>query len=320
MKTLASILFCLLLAGMLYAQGISALLWVPVGFVLGLFVTAQIVLPVLFGLPRAIGLVRKRRMRAAVFGRIIMTSVIWVLGTFVLFLSLGWFLPSFASALYHNLAFNLALWLGTIAIILSPLSKSSRSDFKQDFENAYSRYFLVSPRRRQVEAALKVASNLYCHTIQVYENEPATLLFNLPDSRFRYLIFCLSSALTAILAYDEKKVLKRKVLLEDCVGVTITYAQEKPLEFFGSTVVPQNVVDFGRASLQTFINRWSGWAELKMSGKNAEVIALICQLVRTTESDALLSGEDRQRLEGLALKIDDFMPIMRDAFIELCEK
>ena len=45
-----------LLGVMIKAHGVAALLWVPVGFVFGLFVTAQMVLPLLLGLPRAIRL------------------------------------------------------------------------------------------------------------------------------------------------------------------------------------------------------------------------------------------------------------------------
>jgi hypothetical protein len=36
-------------------------------------------------------------------------------------------------------------WLGIIAIILSPLSKKSRSDYREDFDRSYSRFYTVQP-------------------------------------------------------------------------------------------------------------------------------------------------------------------------------
>ena len=50
-------------------------------------------------------------------------------------------------------------------------------------------------QEKQVEAAIKVASNLYLHTIPGAEDAPAPLQFSLPDSKYRYLLFCLSAVM-----------------------------------------------------------------------------------------------------------------------------
>jgi hypothetical protein len=91
MYTVIALAFCLLLGIMMKAQGIAALLWTPIGFSFGLFVAAQMLLPLMLGLPRAILMVAKGRMRAAVVGRILVTPVIW----FVLLAAVGlaWGLP-----------------------------------------------------------------------------------------------------------------------------------------------------------------------------------------------------------------------------------
>ena len=44
-----------------------------------------------------------------------------------------------------NAALNLGTSLGTIAIILSPLSKKSRGDFRKDFDRSYARYYTAQP-------------------------------------------------------------------------------------------------------------------------------------------------------------------------------
>ena len=95
----------------------------------------------------------------------------------------GFFWPAAAHYLYSNVAFNLSASLGMIAIILSPLSRTSRSDFRQDFDKAYRRFYrgdvrtemeeeersrlskLNPKQQKQVESAVRVASNLYLHTI-----------------------------------------------------------------------------------------------------------------------------------------------------------
>jgi hypothetical protein len=154
MYTIIGMLFCLLLGVMISKQGIAALLWVPLGFVVGIFASAQIVLPILMGLPRAIRLVAKGQMRAAVFGRILVAPLIWSVGLFVVMFVFGFLWPSAGESLYNNVALNLALNLGTLAILLSPLSKKSRADFREDFDNNYGRYYTqsaVSPLPSQNE-------------------------------------------------------------------------------------------------------------------------------------------------------------------------
>ena len=48
-------------------------------------------------------------------------------------------------------------------------------------------------QEKYVEAAVTVASNLYLHTIPEADDAPAELKFSLSDSRYRYLLFCLSA-------------------------------------------------------------------------------------------------------------------------------
>ena len=62
-------------------------------------------------------------MRLAVFGAVILAPVIWL----VPLAAAGFWLPAAADYLYKNAAFSLSAAFGVIAIILSPLSKKSRS-------------------------------------------------------------------------------------------------------------------------------------------------------------------------------------------------
>ena len=63
---------------MVRAQGWLALLWFPISFVVGVFVTAQIALPIILGLPRAIRLVSHGEMRSAVYARLLIVPLLWI--------------------------------------------------------------------------------------------------------------------------------------------------------------------------------------------------------------------------------------------------
>ncbi|HZL41674.1 MAG TPA: hypothetical protein VFD66_00165 [Verrucomicrobiae bacterium] len=143
MHTIIALAFCLLLGVTIKAYGIASLLWYPLGFGIALFITAQIVLPLLLGLPRAIRLVARRKLRAAIFGQILLTPVIWSVLLCVGLIAIGYLWPSVADSAYNNAALNIGLWVGTIAIVLSPLSAKSRADFRADFDSSYREFYIA---------------------------------------------------------------------------------------------------------------------------------------------------------------------------------
>ena len=149
MQTIIALLFCLLLGVMVKAQGWFALLWLPLGFVIGLFVTAQIALPILLGLPRAIHLVSSGEMRAAVYRRLVFTPVLWIVHLSVILFLVGFFWPSAAAWFETNGALSAGVWLGVVGILLSALSKRSRADFQADFDRSYRRFYVHRDARRR---------------------------------------------------------------------------------------------------------------------------------------------------------------------------
>jgi hypothetical protein len=318
MYAIIGLVFCILLGVMTRAQGVAALLWVPLGFAVGLFLSAQMILPLILGLPRAVRLVARRQMRAAVFAQIIAIPVIWSVALFVV----GFLWPSGVAFLEKNPALNSCLWLGTIAIVLSPLSRKGRSDFREDFDSSYGRFLYRPTQQKYVDAAVNVASNLYLHTIPGAEDAPAplSLQFNLPDSRYRYMIFCLSSAITAALAYDEKEEVQPEALTNGCPHFTTWSATEMAHEYFDNVASAQEYVSHATEYLQEFAKHWAQWRTLEKEGKRAEMIDLICSMIHTTESNEPADRTDDQRLRPLALWIADQLPIIREAFVELANR
>ena len=149
MQTIIALLFCLVLVLMVQAQGLSGLLWVSLGFVIGLFVSARIALPILLGLPRAMRLVASGEMRAAVYRRLLFAPVLWIVQLAVIVFLVGFFWPSAVAWFEGNGALSTGLWLGLIGILLSALSKKSRADFEADFDRSYGQFYVRRNARRR---------------------------------------------------------------------------------------------------------------------------------------------------------------------------
>ena len=149
MQTIIALLFCLVLVLMVQAQGLFGLLWVSLGFVIGLFVSARIALPILLGLPRAMRLVASGEMRAAVYRRLLFAPVLWIVQLAVIVFLVGFFWPSAVAWFEGNGALSTGLWLGLIGILLSALSKKSRADFEADFDRSYGQFYVGRTARRR---------------------------------------------------------------------------------------------------------------------------------------------------------------------------
>jgi hypothetical protein len=157
---------------MIIHQGWSALWWVPIGYYLGVFTAAKVILPLISYLPIAIYLVFKKQMRPAVIGNIILVFLIWVILLSVVAFLIGFFSPSTATYLYSNLALNLSTNLGTIFVILSPLFKEFRTDQRREFDIIYGRFYMTSNKLDTDDISFDIASNLY--DVAFKEIEPYT--------------------------------------------------------------------------------------------------------------------------------------------------
>jgi hypothetical protein len=170
---------------------------------------------------------------------------------------------------------------------------------------------------KHVEATITVASNLYLHTIAGADDAPVQLQFSLPDSRFRYLIFCLSAVTTACAPEMQNPA----AVVNDCLRFLVSLAAtEQVQDFFDGPVIPQDAATNGAAYFQEFLNNWSIYVELEKQSRNTEIVDLICSMIHTTESNAPTERTDVKRLGELALHIDCRLPTMRGAYVELLNR
>jgi hypothetical protein len=164
---------------------------------------------------------------------------------------------------------------------------------------------------RHVQSAVKVASNLYLLTIPGGEDAVAELQFTMPDSRFRYLMFCMSATMAA--CATELDINAAGEAVYALVHVT---AQERPQEFFGAAVNVSDVLRNVTPMVQWFMNTWARCVELEKERRITDIVDLIAAMMHTTESPLPATEEDTERLGPLALQIHCRMPAMCRAFRE----
>jgi len=175
-------------------------------------------------------------------------------------------------------------------------------------------------QEKYAEAVVTVGTNLYLSTTANKADAPVPLRFELPDSRYRYLIFCLTTATMAALVYDEKKEVQPQTLIQACLRCARLVATEFSQDYFDDPAASQEYIGCETAYFEGFLKEWSKWPDLETGGKNAEVYDLICCMIRSTESNEPAEEADNQRLGRLALQIDCQMPVMREAFVELAKR
>jgi hypothetical protein len=327
MYKIGALIYCLLEGFLVAAYGWIALLWSSLGYFLGLFISAQMVLPIILGLPLAFSLVSKKQMRPKVFIILFRTPVIWVIQLYILGFILGRFFPTAANWIIGNQTLNIGMSFGLICILFSPLSKKVRGDFRIDFDKIYGRYYTDyedyndtrdyfkdrhdKKQLKQIEAAIKIGSNLYLHTTSGAVN---ILRFNLPDSRFRYMIFCTSAMVKAC----DGLITDPDLLAKDCLHFLSIYttAKDNVNEFFTGFADGQDAETNGILYFNEFLITWSTYYENVGIGNKEDATSLVSSMIHSTESNEQIEQADQERLKELSYEIERFIPSMRRAFID----
>jgi hypothetical protein len=111
------------------------------GFVIWLFIGAQMLLPIIYGLPRSIYHFFKHEVTFMAIISNLATPVIWCLILIVLGFVFELVLPSLNEFLINNPAFGLGQILATIMLLSSLLTKKGRADLNADYESSTLRRF-----------------------------------------------------------------------------------------------------------------------------------------------------------------------------------
>ena len=326
MYSIVGLFFCLL-EGLLIAKfGWMALLWSTIGFLFSLYVSANIVLPLLLGIPMASSHISKNEMRPAVYFALIRAPFIW-LG---LFFILGWIFPSIIDWLSKNETLSIGIAFGFLAILFSPLSKKTRKDFRSDFDKSYGRYYItqnnlqikyIDPsdktKLKQVGAVVQIASNLYYHD---FVTSFDVLKLQFPDSRFRCLVLSLSATLKSCDDLFESLELQRKA----CLSFLTDFAnsKENQQDFFSTTTTPEQADKSAATYLNEYAKNWKQYDECLAKGDTKNATNILMQMIHSVEDDKHLIESDKERLGQLCWQIEFSLTneTMREAFISLISK
>ena len=305
MYSIFGILFCVLEGMLVATYGWIALLWSPIGILVGLFVSANIFLPIVMGVPRAILHTSKNEMRPAVFLALFRAPFFWTAAIFLF----AWFLPSAKEWVLNNEPLSVGVLFGTIAILFSPFSKKSRDDFSIDFDKSYGRYYTDQPDfnfglieekdKEQINALITISSNLY---LQDFSDSFDILNLQYPDSRFRGLIFCLA----AVVKDCEDEILSPEIIQNGCLYFLSTFATSSGSanEYFGQEINYNQAEKFGRIYLEEFLEKWEEYFENIKDDNKQTASDTLCSMIHSIETDKPLEISDKLRLSQLCLRFE----------------
>lgn len=124
---------------------IASIISFVLGFIIGLFLYAQILLPLIYSLPLSIYYFFKGEVRiSAIFFQFV-PLIIWSVIITVLGLILIYFFPSINDFLVNDPSFLLGQLVSIIALLINFLRPSGRLDMKSDYMQSTYSHFKVNP-------------------------------------------------------------------------------------------------------------------------------------------------------------------------------
>lgn len=118
-----------------------SILYLAIGFTIGIFLYAQMLLPLIYGLPRSLYLFLKGELRFMGVVSQFITPAIWVVVLAILGFVFEWLVPWLNRFLITNIPFTVGNWIAVATLLLNFLSSKGRVDMKEDFlKSTYSRY------------------------------------------------------------------------------------------------------------------------------------------------------------------------------------
>lgn len=179
------LLFCLLQGILVGKYGWSSSIWSTLGFLIGLFSAANIILPILMGYPLSFYHLIRKEIKPKVFLSLLYAPLFWCITIFLL----GFFIPSLNTWIQANIPFQAGNSFGFIAIILTPLFKKGREDFKSDYDKSFGKYYTKNQLfEKEIKSLTKLYTNLFVETERKFG---INNLIQDEEHKFKYLVFCL---------------------------------------------------------------------------------------------------------------------------------
>ncbi len=321
MYSIIGLLFCILEGFLISRYGWKALIWSPIGFLIGLFASANIALPVLMGVPKATSLVSQKEMKPKVFLAMLIAPFSW-LAAIILFRLI---FPTAFGWVINNETMLIGIIFGFIVILFSPFSKKAREDFRSDFDKSYGRFYTSQNnfslkftaatdknQLKQIQAIIKIFSNLYINKIA---NSIDVFKFEYSDSKFRCMVFCLSTTIKSC----EDLLILPDTIQKECLNFLLTYVSSNKnyQEFFNKPTNAEQAEIDGLKYLNDFMSSWASYYDAKESGDEKKADNILSVMMHSIESPKLLTDLDKDRLNHLCWDIEFSKEPMRGAFLDM---
>lgn len=174
-------------------------------------------------------------------------------------------------------------------------------------------------RKNQIESSAKLFRHFYNHTTITYKN---ILNFKLPDSRFRYMIFCLSLFLKSCEVIIESSDLLLKEYVDFLVNLKM--AEENKDDYFVNNLSNNEVMEIGLNYLKKFMKEWIEYSNAFKTNDTDKTATIICSMIlfaesqeHINESKEHINRNDLKRTRKLIFDIEQSVPRMRDTFLDM---
>lgn len=301
------LLFCLLEGILVGKYGWSSTIWSTLGFLIGLFSTANIVLPILMGYPLSFYHLVRKEIRPKVFLSLLYAPLFWCIAIFLL----GYFIPSLNTWIQGNIPFQAGNSFGFFAIILTPLFKKGREDFKSDYDKNYGKYYTKNQLfEKEITSLTKLYTNLFL------ESERRFGINNLiqdEQHKLKYLVFCLYISIKCV-----------EDSLSDTLGTI-----NKTMEFLSEVVVSQEFMklNYTKSESAQFVKKYllefeEKWGEFVTTIKNEDLDKsdeIMSRMVLFAISDSD-EESDLENVTELGKYVNSSLYIMRQSYDEMMLK
>jgi hypothetical protein len=169
-------------------------------------------------------------------------------------------------------------------------------------------------------ATVRLGVRLFERTIEVGADAPQVLRLERPDSRVRWMMYCVST----VVANGAPTFGSPQAVLNECVHACAAALMRLPvpdkLAFFGPTrLTRQELVNAIATCVQPYLDQWSEYTDLVSGGNGQAAHSAVCGVLRSIESGMPAVQGDAQRLEPLVRWIEGQSGGLRNAFDELTD-
>lgn len=298
------LLFCLLQGILVGKYGWSSSIWSSIGFVIGLFSTANIVLPILMGYPLSLYYLIKKEIKPKVFLSLLYAPIFWII---VLFL-LGFFFPSMSNWIKDNHPLMIGNNFGFFAILLTPIFKKGRDDFKSDYDKNYGKYYTKNVVfDKEIKSLTKLYTNLYLESERLFGVDK---MIQNEEYKLKYIVFCLYISIKCV-----------EDSLSDLLGTI-----NKTSELLAGIVISKEIINLkysidesNQIITNYLIEFQDSWEEYVTTIKNEDLsksVEIISKMILTSIKEDI-EEDDMSNVRLLSKYINESLYIMRQAYDEM---